>query len=105
MNKLVIALIAGLILSSAAFANGNHNQHQHRHNHRHHHDGWAPAVGGMLIGIAIARANEEANRSSTPVIVESVPVYRPPVLRTYSCKLLVQDSDGTQRVEYATCVR
>lgn len=111
MNKLIFTLVAALGLSTSAAAYDNH-RHNHRHNHHSHRGDWVgPALGGVLIGIAVSRAGEQ---SRPPVIIERqpVPIDQPPVYRlpssyqTFPCLIpYIDPVTGHKRHEYVLCVR
>ncbi len=107
MKKIAIALVLSLGITSTAYAHGYRYGYGHRYapqpmHHHYHHRGnhWvAPALGGIIIGAAIANANA----------YQSAPVYvAPPVAQPeyYQCLVQVFDPNtNSYRNEVRTCVR
>ena len=105
MKKFIVTLAASLLLSSAAVAQhryGHHNPHHHHHFHRGGSHWVAPAIGGLIIGAAIANSYA----TPAPVIVQPQVVTPAPRAEYYSCLVQVYDSNlNTYRNEVMTCVR
>lgn len=113
MKKSLTALLCLLCITPAiADYDYRHNRSYPNHRHGHHHENWVgPALGGALIGIAIAKAGEPVQ---TPVIIERVPVpaEQPPIYRlspgNQAVPCLVPYIDpytGNKRHEYLLCIR
>ena len=102
MKKFIVTAIAGLVLSSSAFA-------------------WGPREQGALAGIAGLWAFQQLQRAGQPqvtyqqtpsvivqqppVVVQQSPVFVYPIHNYYSCLVQVQDPySGVIRNEVRTCV-
>lgn len=111
MKRVIAALTVTLGLLPVAFAN-DYYRSNHRHYHNYNRGDWvSPAFGGVLIGIAVARASEPPQ---APVIVERAPVpinpssvYRlPPGYQTIPCLIpYIDPVTGHRRHEYVLCIR
>jgi len=81
MRHLIIGLIAGLGLTwtGSVIAGPHHHHHRHWHHPNFHRppmiiyrDNWiAPAIGGVILGAAIAEANRRVIIEQQPVIVQN----------------------------------
>ena len=103
MKKVIVALVLMLGFTSVVHAHG------HRHGHYHHHHrsyNWVgPAIGGVILGAAIAIAHAY----QAPIIVTPPsPTYAPLPAQPayYDCLVQVYDPvTNTYRNEVRTCVR
>lgn len=100
MKKFLLGII---LFFSAALALA---QHHNRHGHHHPHPDrvLVPLIGGVLIGIAVAKSQQPDTPQNPPVYVP--PVTPGPVREFYPCIIWVQDPrTGLPRQEFATCIR
>lgn len=92
MNKFIVAVVAGLVFSSSAFAWGAREQ------------GILTGVAGLWIVQQLSRPNQTFHVNGNPVVINPQPVYQqsPPIIivpqpQQYCEYTVVTDQFGTQR--------
>lgn len=101
MKKLFLAVI--LAFTAVSVSAQHMNRHwQHNHNPERI---LVPMLGGVLIGIAVAKSQQQEAPPPVPVYVPP-PITQSPVREFYPCIIWVQDPrTGYPRQEFATCIR
>lgn len=89
MKKFLVASL--LLISGTVFAHGPHGYYQRYHGH----DGWAPWVGGAIVGATLYNVY---NRPATPapIIYQPAPVViQQPYVSNCTVWVETQNPDGT----------